>query len=1134
MFLPAQHLPPSMEDVVCQAAHHMHASLDNALPTAMIYLDVTPEECLARVEQRQRPGEAGVTLEYLRTLQQQYDQAVSRFPGPKVVIHANGNRTAVLEAVKDAIRLLHAQHTRHTPPRSGRMMPHPMATTPFSVHESAILQRLCPGRLLTTLDPFYLRLFPDQLLALHEVDGYLEGPETHPQGTPTGSSTDNQPPSPLTDRGEVHLSLYEYLPSDANLLYDQATEVPVLYQSGPGSFQYSPLFQAEYLHVYGTPVDHSHRVDNSKALQLYAALGPWAATASGAHIAVAVAPRKALPALRVVKIHDNGAESVYVDPLVYAGVRLAEKQDTCHSPQVVPDSDDVFPWRLGFQNEAYTLDGWIRQVRLRPVIPCGVTLCNPTISTLAHGAVAPLPQEQQADGEGRQARLASCLPHAAGQDSAPTPPCGQLNMLDKPPRRKSAKAALKRMSGWTRTQRQEITDPASVPDDLPCVICTSPFDEDLMMLCDHCDRGYHTYCVGLQTVPEGLWICPECTLSQLRPAPVISSPSLPSLEHSPSEYIPKSTTQDVSDSPGTFQAAQLPSDLQPEEPTGAAAPAAAAGHAAVSVVAADPDDYAEDDALEDPEDHEAPDGPILEVWEDASVLHYLQHNAYNAELLPDYDPGNELKRVDKRAGNYLWSSADNKLFKSPSGKHTSYREVPPPSARPGIIAQMHTDLGHVGATKLCSVLLARFYWRGMHHQVATQLKGCDNCLRHKTLFKLKPELKPLPPSRLWERVSIDTMGPYPATKAGARYIYVAVDAMSKYVEAWPTPKLDSATMAQFFKLFIMANHGLPRIVVTDQGKEFQLLFSDLMTELGVQHVRSAAYHPQGNGQAEAAVKTILHGLQKAVGAHPHSWDEHLPHVLLGLRSATHSTTGYSPFFINTGRHPVLPAERRQVCPAADTGGASMAAAASAAAPAPTLAARPVAADGDVPVCHTAVAVPAAGGPVNTTVSRPRGKKRTAPPALATGEAVGAPRALAAAFPAASDSTDLQRQPTALHLGGQDSLDLLLDEGTRLLLHTRQATRDATHAHLKDNVIRSQEKQKVDYAKRHHGPAPQDVMPPGSFVLMWVPPQNKLSKVASCEGPYRLVEYISGSQALIEDSNGQRWLVAVSRLAPYRP
>ncbi|XP_064913759.1 PHD finger protein 10 isoform X2 [Columba livia] len=43
-----------------------------------------------------------------------------------------------------------------------------------------------------------------------------------------------------------------------------------------------------------------------------------------------------------------------------------------------------------------------------------------------------------------------------------------------------------------------------------CIICGQPHHEEEMMFCDVCDRGYHTFCVGLDALPSGRWICDCC------------------------------------------------------------------------------------------------------------------------------------------------------------------------------------------------------------------------------------------------------------------------------------------------------------------------------------------------------------------------------------------------------------------------------------------------------------------------------------------------------------------------------------------------------------------------------------------------------------------------------------------------
>lgn len=43
-----------------------------------------------------------------------------------------------------------------------------------------------------------------------------------------------------------------------------------------------------------------------------------------------------------------------------------------------------------------------------------------------------------------------------------------------------------------------------------CQICSDPGAEDRMVCCDQCDRGYHSFCLGLDEIPSGQWLCPQC------------------------------------------------------------------------------------------------------------------------------------------------------------------------------------------------------------------------------------------------------------------------------------------------------------------------------------------------------------------------------------------------------------------------------------------------------------------------------------------------------------------------------------------------------------------------------------------------------------------------------------------------
>jgi hypothetical protein len=53
---------------------------------------------------------------------------------------------------------------------------------------------------------------------------------------------------------------------------------------------------------------------------------------------------------------------------------------------------------------------------------------------------------------------------------------------------------------------------ARPPEDHPCQVCKDHRHWDLMLLCDNCDSGWHTFCLSppLDEVPEGDWLCPDC------------------------------------------------------------------------------------------------------------------------------------------------------------------------------------------------------------------------------------------------------------------------------------------------------------------------------------------------------------------------------------------------------------------------------------------------------------------------------------------------------------------------------------------------------------------------------------------------------------------------------------------------
>ncbi|KAI0013908.1 hypothetical protein F4779DRAFT_613187 [Xylariaceae sp. FL0662B] len=88
-------------------------------------------------------------------------------------------------------------------------------------------------------------------------------------------------------------------------------------------------------------------------------------------------------------------------------------------------------------------------------------------------------------------------------------------------------------------------NPEEEEETRPCPICNNSDHEDVLLLCDSCDAPYHTYCVGLDTVPRGHWFCMECsdTAADLLAAeiedPDVAGAGFAGFSDGHSDYLPR-------------------------------------------------------------------------------------------------------------------------------------------------------------------------------------------------------------------------------------------------------------------------------------------------------------------------------------------------------------------------------------------------------------------------------------------------------------------------------------------------------------------------------------------------------------------------------------------------------------------
>ncbi|GKA61556.1 reverse transcriptase domain-containing protein [Tanacetum coccineum] len=151
------------------------------------------------------------------------------------------------------------------------------------------------------------------------------------------------------------------------------------------------------------------------------------------------------------------------------------------------------------------------------------------------------------------------------------------------------------------------------------------------------------------------------------------------------------------------------------------------------------------------------------------------------------------------------------------------------------------------------------------------------------------------------------MGPF-SSSHGNKYILVAVDYLSKWVEAKALPTNDARVVVKFLKS-LFARFGTPRAIISDRGTHFcNDQFAKVMSKYGVTHRLATAYHPQTSGQVEVSNRGLKRILERTVGENRASWSDKLDDALWAFRTAFKTPIGCTPYKLVYGKSCHLPIE----------------------------------------------------------------------------------------------------------------------------------------------------------------------------------------------------------------------------------
>ena len=116
------------------------------------------------------------------------------------------------------------------------------------------------------------------------------------------------------------------------------------------------------------------------------------------------------------------------------------------------------------------------------------------------------------------------------------------------------------------------------------------------------------------------------------------------------------------------------------------------------------------------------------------------------------------------------------------------------------------------------------------------------------------------PTTNWDHIHVDLCGPFPVSHTGNKYVILFICRRSGSVKAFPLKDKQTQTTAAILERNIIYSTGPPKILTHDQGSEMMGKFSSMENEFGLRVIKSSAYHPQGNGKAEAGIKKLKNKL----------------------------------------------------------------------------------------------------------------------------------------------------------------------------------------------------------------------------------------------------------------------------------
>ncbi|GJZ91538.1 reverse transcriptase domain-containing protein [Tanacetum coccineum] len=203
-----------------------------------------------------------------------------------------------------------------------------------------------------------------------------------------------------------------------------------------------------------------------------------------------------------------------------------------------------------------------------------------------------------------------------------------------------------------------------------------------------------------------------------------------------------------------------------------------------------------------------------------------------------------------------------------------------------------------------------YYWPTMHKDARNIIRKCDDCQTHRPVPR-NPQQKLTSITSSWPfyKWGIDISGPFPEAQGKVKFLIVAIDYFTKWIEAKPVATITESQVKKFVWDNIVCRFGLPGEIISDNGKQFRdNPFKDWCEKLNIKQRFTSVKHPQTNGQVERANRSLGEGIKARLREDNRNWVEEVPHVLWAHHTMIKTSNGDTLFSLTYGTEAVIPVE----------------------------------------------------------------------------------------------------------------------------------------------------------------------------------------------------------------------------------